>query len=735
MAKNGNLDQKITDLQNTEGKLEAPAPILNTYNPSKRMRAIRRQVYSRFYLMRDNPFRTEAEAEWDMADKEYGMVLPEQEPDDWHSNLQLPDAFSAIQSQAQETIERKSRPTLNGTEQSDEPKSEFCNDVMNYNMNNTGYDYQYYLGKLSASIRGTSFLMDYWRTEKRTVKVPMSLNPDGTIKYKSQEIVDFDDDYTEYVPNEYIHIDEKAKHIDEAVDGFRREIINIDEFYRKYGDNPDFYDTEFVVAGGNTTTRSLFTLPHDIQFQDVEVLHYYNRAIDAYWVVANNVTIHDGPLPTKHKELPFIPLYQYRTPGKFFGTGIPKIVHILSEERKTIRNLNMDRQKLQINKMFIHNNAFDIDDEDLVSRPHGLISVDTNNLPLNQAIVPVEYGDVPASYFKTEEILLEDIRRAHGIDDRIEGAQAGGTATEAAILKESSLKRVNLISISNEMDSVVRIGRLKWSNIQFFYGVPRMENITESNSDRQKKVYRTISVQGRKYEITDNGSGGKQLKMSDVQGASAVELKPEFNKYLEGDFDIYVDSDVFQPISKAIDQTKKTEMFSLVMSNPLTASLLDLPNALSDVLKVNNVHPEIWLKAPAASTGDMMMLAESENMVMAAGQPLAGTPNATEEHTIVHLMFTKTAEFQTLKPEVKGIIMDHILQEHDANPNTTSAASLLGGSPPGNSPGGPLPPGAPPGAAGGPGAGQAAPLNPGAPQAPAQPQAQVADLQAANFSK
>jgi hypothetical protein len=133
---------------------------------------------------------------------------------------------------------------------------------------------------------------------------------------------------------------------------FRREIINIDEFHRIYGNKPGFYDTEYVVAGGDTSTRSFFQLPRDVKAQDVEVLHYYNRSIDAYWVVANNIAVYDGPLPTKHKELPIAVQYQYRVPGRFWGMGIPKVVHMLSEERKAIRRLNLDRQKLNITGAF-----------------------------------------------------------------------------------------------------------------------------------------------------------------------------------------------------------------------------------------------------------------------------------------------------------------------------------------------------------------------------------------------
>lgn len=715
------LDAKLTKLQNQEGLLDPQPQDNSKYNPNKRLRAIRRQVYQRYYLIRDDPNRVEAEADWEIADKEFGMVTPEVEIDDWRSHLELPDAFSAIQTQSQETIERKARPVLRATEESDEPIEEFANEVMNYNMSNTGFDYQAFLSKLSASIRGTAFRMNYWRTEKRVVKYPDSLNPDGTIKYISKEIIDFDDDYTEWVPNEFIYVDEKAKHIDEAVDMFRREILNIEEFHRIYDTKPGFVDAEFVTAGGtDRSNRSWFRLPSDITEQDVEVLHYYNRSIDAYWCVANNVTIYDAPLPSKHKELPLAVDYQYRVPGRFWGMGIPKIMHMLSEERKSIRNLNLDRQKMQLNKMFLHNSSFDIDDEDLVTRPHGLISVDTNGGDIRQSLVPLEYGDVAPSYFRTEEILLEDMRRVTGIDDRLEQNSAS-TATEAAITKEAILKRVNLISISNEMDSVVRLGRLKWSNIQFFYGIPRMEKITENNEEREKKTYRTISVQGKKFKIQDN-NGNKTLSLEDVQGSTALTLKPEYAKYLEGSFDISVDADVFTPVSKAIEQTKKTEIFSLLMSNPASMATLDINGAVADVLKVNNVNPEVWMKSPGSNKKDMMMLAESENLVMSAGQPLAGTENATEDHTLVHLIYTKSAEFQQLPHQIQQIIMDHILQEHDANPATGSSADLAGAY--GLTPN-PQQSGAQ--------AGSSAPLAVGAGNT-SQPQAQVADVQPTNFA-
>ncbi len=712
---NDTLDVKLQNLQNEQ--LEQTSSENLKYRPNKRQRSIRRTVYNRYHALRDDPLRREAEADWEIADKEYEMYIPEIDPDDWRSHLQLPDAFSAIQTQMQETIERKDRPCLNATEESDEPTEELANASLTYNMNNTDFDYQYFLAKLSASIRGTAFMMDYWRTDKRIVKDPTSVGEDGKIIYKDKELLDFDDDYTEWIPNEFVYVDEKAKHINEAIDGIRREVLHINEFHRIYGSKNGFYDTEYVQTGGDTSNRSFFQLPKDMSEQDVEVLHYYNRSIDAYWVVANNITVYDEPLPWKHKELPFAVVYQYRTPGRFWGVGIPKIVHFLSEERKTIRNLNIDRQKLIIGGTFLHNSAFDIDDEDTQLEPGRMINVETNGQPVDQAIKQLQMGDTPASAFKSEEILLEDMRRVTGIDDRIVVSNQGTTATQAAMVKESSLKRINLISQLTEMDTILRIGRLKWSNIQFFYPVPRFEKIFENNKERDEKVYRKITVQGKKFSIVDD-EGNKKLKLDEIRGSSALRLDKSMAKYLEGSFDLSVGSEVFIPPSKALHQTQFTQTLSLLLANPLTASVLDPIKIVTQAAKLADQKPETWLKGEGVSIEDMRLLADSENMIMASGQPIAPTENATEEHTLVHLTYTNSVEFQNLLPENQELISDHLMGENEANPNTGSSADLMGR---------PQPLGGNQNLMGEPGPS----LNPNTTES----QAQVADLQNANFQQ
>lgn len=723
-------------------------PVLTKYKPNKRNRNIRRQVYMRYYQMRDNDWRTEAERDWQHADQEYKMWFPggsalgptstnsdwlshpERETipdDDKRSKIKLPDSFAAIQAHMQENLERRSRPTIRGTESSDEPIEEFANSVLTYNMNNTEFDYEWYMAGLAAAIRGTAFIYDYYRVDRRWVKDIDDVDEEGNLTYKERQITDFDDDYAKWLPNEFCYIDEKANHIKEAIDGVRREILNIREFQRVYGQKKDFQNVEFVQRGGETTTRSFFKLPRDISGNDVEVLHYYNRALDVYWVTANNVVVRDGPIPWKHKEIPFAVRYYYRVPGQFWGMGIPKVLQMLSEERNSIRNLNMDRQNLQINKMFLHNNMFDIAEEDLVSRPHGLISVDTNGLPLDQAIKPIEYGDVPASYFKTEQIMVEDMIRATGIDTRLTDVPQGTTATSAAITKETMLKRVNMLSTLDEIDTLIRLGRLKWSNIQFFYPLGRMDTITEDNEEKQEQVFKKITTHGRKFRIVDE-NGQPTLKIEDITGSSSFILDKKMARYMEGSFDITVDASQFTPVSRVIQQTKATEMFSLLMGNPATLAEVDTGKATARLLSINDEKPTDWLKGFEHDPATEMLAAETENRVMAAGQPLAPTPGATENHTLIHIMYTQSADYQKAPDHIKQIFASHIMGEHEANPATNSASEAMSAN----------------GLTGGPGGEPTPPAFIGQlPNLPAlgltsninQPQAQMADISATNFGK
>lgn len=636
------------------------------YKPNKQQREVRRTVYERFQTMRDDPIRKEEEEWWDKADKAYAQWMPGREDDDWRSHLVLPDAFAAIQSNAQESIERRSRPTLESVEASDLAREQFCNDIMKYSMDRTQFDYENYRAKLVASIRGTAFVMERYRYETRKVKDPDSIDDQGNIVYKEQEIVDYDDTVTEYCENDTIFIDPSATHESKARDMIEREILDIKEFKRLYGNKPGFINQKYVQASGDLTENTqFFKKAQDMTDKDVEILHYTNRATDEYNVVANNVVVRADAIPYKHKELSVSVYRHYLIPGRMYGLGIPRVIYSLSEERSSLRRLNLDRQNLNMNKVFLANDLVDIDEEDARSRPNGIIQVNTNGMNINQVIQPLEFGDISPSYYRTEEMLLEDIRRAHGIDDRIQGVQTGGTATEAAILKETAQKRINMVAVQAEMDTLIRIGRLKWSNIQFFYPAARIERVTQDNDDAEKKVYRSIKVAGKQYVVREE-NGGYVLDTSEIEGTSGFVLNPAMARFMEGDYDVTMDASAAPVLSKPLQQAKITEMFGLIALNPMLMNVIEPEKAVRRYLQINDEDPKMWMRGKGLTSDQWKRLAIQENNVMATGIPLVPTEGATEDHTSEHLHFMDTAAYHALPVPVQQNILQHVLGE-DSN--------------------------------------------------------------------
>lgn len=655
------------------------------YVPTDKEKEVLKLISDRFDVMSNDPRRKAAEKQWDMGDQMFlqwnGSL--DRDDDDWRAHVTLPDGFSAVQTHMQETIERRSRPVLKPVESSDEALQLFANSILNHNMDTTGYDYQDYLAKQTAAIRGTSFTLTYWRTDKREIKDLDSVDEDGSLTYKKKIQVDFDDDYTEWVDNQFIYLDPGASDQNSLRDMIHQEIMNWDDFQRDYKLRSDYINIDLVPkAGSSAAETSFLQRATDVTDDDVQIDNYYSRALDVWYVRANGVIIRMTPLPWKHKELPISVHTHYNVPGSIYGLGIPYVIYSLTEERKSLRNLNLDRQHLNSDKMFLVNDTVDLDEEDIRTRPSGLVSVNTNGLRLGDTIMPLEYGDTPISYYKAEEMLLEDIRRAHGINDQLQGNNVGGTATEAAILKEVAQKRINLVNILSEMNTVIRTGRLKWSNIQFFYPAGRIAKITDPDAPA-KRTKRTIRTTGRTFRVIKDADTGKtKLAYDDIDGESTFVLDRTMAKFMQNEFDITMSAQSGAVLSKPLKQAKTTEMFNMLNLNPQIAAVIDPVKSTKRYLEINDEDPRDWMRSNTMTDQEWRTLAMHENIVMAKGQMLDPTKNAPEIHTEVHLDYMNSDDYQLLianNPAIKDIFERHALGEHENNPATGSIADAMNG--------------------------------------------------------
>lgn len=650
-----------------------------TYNPSKRMRKIRAHIWDRFDRMKNSTIRKEAEQDWEQGDKFARLWRPEKDPDDWRADIRLPDAFAAIQTHQQETVQMKIRPGLEAMQGGDSTEEFYGNAIMSHNMDRTGYDLENAKSSNCAATRGTAFLVEEYLLEKRRVKLPTGIDSDGKIEYKQTEIVDKDDTYTIHWPNERIYIDEAAGTDDEAEDIILEERMRYDTFRSRFGDNPLYFDTEHVIPVGSLKQDvSYFERADDMDGDCVQVLRYYNKITDSYQVMANTVVIRNDPIPYMHKQLPFASRSYYPVEGRIYGMGIPKIIAPSQEEREAIRNLSIDRQKMHLNKMFLVSDLFDLDEEEATTRPHGFIHVNAGGMSLDNVIRPLEYGDVPGSSIRMDDQLREDQRRVTGIDDRSQGVNMGGTATEAAILTEQSQKRINLINTLTGLSTIERLGRLKWSNIQFIYKSPRVEKILKDGEERSRKVYRKIKVDGKEFNVVKDEAGRNKLDMSEINGASSFKIDRTFASFMEHDFDVKVKFDFEALMPRSIRQQRTMEFFNNMLGNPMTAAEMNIRRSMRVVMREFGFDPKVWMLDQGSTDEDQMAQAMYENQLMMKGVDLPPTEGASEAHTLVHLWFSETEQYAKLPEGIRMIFERHIMGENENGPGGGAAGGAEG---------------------------------------------------------
>jgi hypothetical protein len=719
MAKPNNGPDKVTQYRSKGGKKDSVEEnnvksmdgggLVFNYKPTAADSPMRRTVWDRYTEMKDDPLRAEAEKQWDLGMKMYRMWAPPRDSRDWRADIILPDGFSAVQAHMQETINLRPRPLIKGVNAQDAPLEHFASAVFNSAMDNTEFDQETYKARNASAICGTAFTLEEYRYETRKVMDPVSYD-EGEIKYKEKTIVDFDDVYTRYIDNWSAFFDPGAEDQKYGQDCAHREVMTYDTFKEVYEGKPEFKNVDKVVAAGDVAKNAgYFKMANDIDKNDVELIHYWNRLTDTYAVLCNNIIIRNTPLPSKHKELPMDVWSFYPIPGQIYGMGIPFIIHSLVEERRSIRNLSLDRQKMHISKMFIVNDLFDVSEDDLTPRPHGIIRLNTNGLPLRDAVQALEYGDVPGSSLRMDEALKEDERRAHGMDDR-PALQQGGTATEAAIVKETAQQRINLINTLSNWNTLVRLGRKKWSNVQFFYTAKRMELVHEDNELKDKKVYRNIKVQGYEFEIKGDEKKGDELQLATyaVPGYSSFRMDPTYARFMQRNYDIIMDAESTPVISRAIKRAQINEMFGQIAGNPLFSRFLDIESSLSRVIEANDESPATWMLNDGLTEDQQRMMAEQENQIFMEMEisgnifRLPGTPKATERHNEVHLDFMNTEAYKALSAPIKAAFQFHVQDEIEKNPALAAAAQAAAGAVDPNAgggnavapgmPGGPLPP-------------------------------------------
>ena len=394
----------------------------------------------------------------------------------WQSNIFVPYINSVVETLLPRILDARPDFTVQGRNDESQIKAPKQQKLCDYLWEMSGMDDVSEQVTRSSLIYGTGYLQVGWKKDVRKYKFLSTKDLlSKKYKYETKEKTFYDAPHCEWIDNynlwyDWHNVDRKSKQY-----WFKRLVLTEPEIKRRYpqadpkrialalqtpgGDLNDYASVRQLVKSNHlyiikglapiTSYRGIgddrYNVYGDVRLRMYEVFEWWRPFDDAYCVMAGGsyVPILKGavqPIPYDFKEAPFIEVPYLKLPSEFEGYGVPMLLENPQLMLNLIKNQRLDAATLSIHKMWIVNPLANINKDELVTRPFGIIySVDPNG------VREVQFSDIKASAYKEEDLLKADMRYSSGVDDFSMGAgSAGVSATEVRHLRESTLERVRL---------------------------------------------------------------------------------------------------------------------------------------------------------------------------------------------------------------------------------------------------------------------------------------------------
>src|ERR1035437_1330544 len=380
----------------------------------------------------------------------------------WQANIFVPYIAGVVETLMPRILDARPDFTVQGRTQEDQMKSEKQQMLCDYLWELSKMDDVAEMVTRAALIFGTGYLQVGWKKDVRTYKF---LDTKDLLakkyKYKEKSKTYYDAPYCEWIDNYNLWYDWHNISRESKQYWLKRLVLTEPELRRRYpnadkqrialalqnpgGDLNDYASVRQLVKSNHrfiikglapiTSYRGIgddrYNIYGDVRLRMYEVFEWWRPFDDAYCVMAGGsyVPILKGavqPIPYDIKEAPFIEVPYLKMPGEFEGYGIPMLLENPQLMLNMIKNQRLDATALSIHKMWIVNPLANINKDELITRPFGIIySVDPNG------VREVQFSDIKASAYKEEDLLKSDMRYASGADDFSMGAGGGASsATE-----------------------------------------------------------------------------------------------------------------------------------------------------------------------------------------------------------------------------------------------------------------------------------------------------------------
>lgn len=452
--------------------------------------------------------------------------------------------------------------------------------------------------------------------------------------------------------------------------------------------NKIFLTNDRSMTIGDIDARLVLGTPYrQSMTKQIEILEYwgiYGKDDNEYVLTVANrnkvIRAEKNPYGNTAKNRPFVKMCIDPNNFLFHGTGLIDPLEHLQIALNDTRNQRMDNVNLILNKLFVVLKDADVNEQELVSRPGGVIYEGTPG-----GVRILETPDITASAYQEEAILQQNAQETVGVSDiiqgqvqdansaKVEGQVINKTARGAQIAVEQAGSRFKYY-MQNVEDGLIDLGKKLYLMNQEFMTDEKIVRIEAPND------YQTIQKQGLLDKIkTKLGIQQPQNKFQ------WKKIRPDTIKNLS--LDVRVESGSTQPIEESLKQQKVTSLLSLFAQLPVTTpeTWIELATEVLNAYQIPN--KDRILKTLQANQGGpkasvSVNLKGDLNPFQAAD--IAKTVGASSESTDPQVVATMEAKKQhdqiaqeLVKHGAKGVV-DAQLKAQEAALNQNNGGETAG---------------------------------------------------------
>jgi len=441
----------------------------------------------------------------------------------WQANVSVPYINAVVETLKPRILDARPDFTVQGRTEDDQIGASKIQALSDYTWEISEADKTAELITSAALIYGMGYIQVGWRKDVREHKFLITKDlTNKKYKWKTEKRTFYDAPFMEWVDNYSLWYDWHNAEEQNKQDWFKRMILPEEVIRRKY---PSLDNSYFEMAinsnSGDLTdygsVRNEVKLAHEkitkgadasgggymapgelyknSEVKMYEVFEWTRPFDDDFCVMVNDVPVlkgHSMPIPYDFKESLFIGVPYLKVPGEYEGYGIPMLLENPQIMLNMIKNQRLDAATLNIHKMWIVNPLANINKDELVARPFGIVySTDPNGAR------EIQMSDIKQSAYREEELLKSDMRYSSGVDDFSMGAGGGGSsATEVRHLRESTLERVRLF-VNHLGDAYSKVMRYWISMYQQFYTDEMIIRITGDDGETKFPIIQKDDLMGK----------------------------------------------------------------------------------------------------------------------------------------------------------------------------------------------------------------------------------------------